>query len=78
MNDYLTHELRRQQGVADAAADLLDLVEHEPVAGGDTVPVDQRLRQAGVGAAHADPIVLVETTFVRTGGADGHTRNTSQ
>jgi hypothetical protein len=73
----LAHELGREERVADAAADLLHLVQHEPVAGRDGVAVDQRLREAGIGAAHADAIVLVEAAFVgarRAGRYAGYAR----
>jgi hypothetical protein len=62
-------EFGGQQGVGHAAADRAGLVEHEPVAGGNLVAIHQRLREAGVGAAHADAIILVEAAFIGAGRA---------
>ena len=71
----LADELRGQQRVADTATDRAGLVEHEPVARGDVVTVDQRLGQAGIGTAHADAVVLVEAAFVGAGGAGRDARH---
>ncbi len=40
--------------------------------------VDQCLGQAGIGAAHADAIVLVEAAFVGSGGTGGDARHSGQ
>ena len=69
-HDHLAHELGRQQREADAAPDGLHLVEDEPVARRDRVPVDERLGQARVRAAQADAVVLVEAAFASRRRAD--------
>ncbi len=74
----LVDQLRRQQRVADAASHGAGLVEHEPVARSDVVAIDQRLREARAGAAHADAIVLVERALVGAGRADVHARHARQ
>src|SRR5204862_463427 len=70
-HDHLAHELGGQEREAHAATDKSDLVEHEPVARGDRVAVDQRLREARVGAAHAHAVVLVEASGAARLRADG-------
>jgi hypothetical protein len=78
VHDDLVDELRGKQRIADAAAHLRDLVQHEPVAGRDVVAVEQRLGQARVRAAHADAVVLVESALVRARGADRDAGQSSQ
>ena len=63
---------------AHAAADEAHLVEHEPVARGDGVAVDEGLREAGVGAANADAVVFVEAAGAARLGAGGDARNALQ
>src|SRR5205807_6563619 len=74
VHDHFTNQLGRQQRVTHAAADGAGLVQHEPVAGGDIVTVDQRLREAGTRPAHADTVVLVETALGSAGGTDSDAR----
>jgi hypothetical protein len=73
VHHHLADDLRRQQAVAHAAADGLHLAQHEPVAGADGVAVDQRLGEAGVGAAQAHAIALVEAALAGAGRTDVHT-----
>ena len=78
VHDDLVDELRRQQRVAHAAADLLNLVQNEPVAGCNVVTIEESLGQAGIGSAHADAVVFVETALVGARRADGDAREPRQ
>ncbi|KAG0784417.1 hypothetical protein G6F22_008324 [Rhizopus arrhizus] len=69
---------RRQQRVADAAADVVALAEHEPVGRADGMAVDQGLGQARAGAAQADTVGFVEAAFVGAGRADVDARQALQ
>ncbi|MNM90369.1 hypothetical protein D3C81_1026280 [compost metagenome] len=71
-------QLGRQQGVADAAAHVAALAEHEPVGRADGVAVDQGLGEAGAGAAQADAVGFVEAAFVGAGRADVDARQALQ
>mmetsp|Transcript_22306 Transcript_22306/g.87935 ORF Transcript_22306/g.87935 Transcript_22306/m.87935 type:complete len:207 (+) Transcript_22306:4256-4876(+) len=56
------YEFRRQQRVTDAAPDAgTGLVQHEPVAVGDAVAVQQGLGQAGVGTTQSDAVAFIES-----------------
>ena len=75
MDDHLADQLGRQQGVADTATNGAGLVQYEPVARRNVVPVDQRLGQTRIGSPQTHAIIFVEATFVGAGGTDSDTRN---
>ncbi len=72
------HELGRQQRVADAAADVVALAQHEPVGRADAVAVDECLGQTRARAAQADAIGFVKTAFIGARRADVHAGQAAQ
>ena len=67
VDDDLIHDFGREQGIADAAADVAGLVGDQPVAGADKMAIDQRLGKAGRRAAHAHTLAFVEAALAAAG-----------